>query len=417
MYIGYLAINANGQIAAHLSHIDQIAVTNSRQLFFVTAADDQQLLQQVLNAVASMCGVSPPYPTPGFRNQPGDYYVYGYFNNLNAPTWNDCFYIGKGTGNRWTAHVGDRSTPNLPQATDAKNRHIDTWVAAQRNTATTQPTKQNLITEAKRQGLVRKLGQWSGPFAEACAFAAEHFLIKGLLGVYELANNTGGNNQIGSLRILVRDRGLDMNMQSQATAWRHATDTFVRNADAEILNNRIRPSLHLLSYQALFAALDQSLAQIGLNPQARNYFDQIEYPGVPSHASVEGAADPCLSYVPNDQRPFRLQLKLSRCNDGTAVNVRPRVDSKQGRDEYFQYFQNINVNGSPLVNYYGQDSPIRNPGTPYFKPFAQDGVGRNDTLFPLSGGQGAVTGYANWFQGGYFTLNLSNALKLFLNTF
>jgi hypothetical protein len=417
MYIGLLTKNANGDIASHTCPIDQVAIANHQQILFAAAADDELLVQQALNAVASMYGVAPPPPTPRFQNPPGDYYVYAYFNNLNDSAWDDCFYIGKGKGNRWTAHVGERSEENLPQATSAKNRHIDAWVAAQRDAATAPLTAQKLIAAAKQQGLVRKLGQWSGPFAEACAFAAEHFLIRGLLGVYELANNTGGNNQIGNLRILVRDKGLDMNTPSHATAWCLAVDTFVCNPDAKILNNRIRPSLHLLSYQTLFASLDQSLAQIGLFPQARNYFDPIEFPSVPSHASVEGASDPCLSYVTNDQRPFRVQLKLSRCNDGTVVNVRPRVDGVRGRHDYFQYFQNININGSPLVNHYGGNLPIIVPGAPYFKPFAQDGNGINDTLFPLNAGQGVVTGYANWMQGGHFNLNLRDALNLFLNSF
>jgi hypothetical protein len=97
--------------------------------------------------------------------------------------------------------------------------------------------------------------------------------------------------------------------------------------------------------------------------------------------------------------------------------VRPRVDSNQGRDDYFQYFRNINVNGSPLATHYGQNLPIKDPRKPYFKPFAPNGFGTNDTLFPLNAGQGAVTGYANWVQGGHFNLNLRDALNLFLNTF
>lgn len=417
MHIGMLVINSKGVIKRLIFPIEDVAVANHQQIVFAAAADDQQLIHQVLDAVASMCGMGPPAPTPVFQNLPGDYYVYGYFNNLNAPIWNDCFYIGKGTGNRFTEHVGNRGTPNLPHTTSSKEQHIDAWIAAQRNTTTAPLTKQNLIAEAKQQGLVRKLGQWSGPYAEACAFAVEHFLIRGSLGVYELANNTGGNNQIENLRILVRDKGLDMHMQSHATAWRHAIDTFVVNPDAVILNNRIRPSLHLLSYQALFTSLDQSLARIGLIPQDRNYFNQNAYPGVPLHASVEGASDPCLSYVTNDQRPFRVQLKLSRCNDGTVVNIRPKIDDKQGRNDYFEYFQNININGITLAHYYNGNLPLKNPGTPYFKPFAQDGNGKNDTLFPLIFGQAAVTGYANWIQCGHFNLNLYGALSLFVNTF
>ena len=54
MYVGYLSKDANGVLAVRTYPIGQVAVPHFSDVFFVAAADDQQLVQQALDAVITM---------------------------------------------------------------------------------------------------------------------------------------------------------------------------------------------------------------------------------------------------------------------------------------------------------------------------------------------------------------------------
>ena len=48
-----------------------------------------------------------------------------------------------------------------------------------------------------------------------------------------------------------------------------------------------------------------------------------------------------------------------------------------GKAQFSRFMSEVRPNGAPLSAHYGGESPLRNPGQPYFKPFAlnvSDGV-------------------------------------------
>jgi hypothetical protein len=371
------------------------------------------MVAQALDAVEAVYNL--PIPVESSLETDERCYVYAYFTNPKAPTWENCFYIGKGIKNRWTVHVAKRCAPSAPPAGSNKERQIDAWLVEQRNEAG-QLSPQAFRKGAVKQGLVRKLGGWTGPHREACAFAAEHFLIKGFRNVYALANETGGNTKTGALRVLARYQGLNMASESHLTAWKDTIKTFIADPDNPILDSRHQPLLQLLSNQSLSLNLDSLLSPLNLFPHAQNdrYFHN--YHDVPGHFSVKYSGDLSITYATNDQRPFRIQIKLSKTEPSAVVNVRPRYDRKAEREKYFNYFSSLTIRDRTLTDYYGGESPISGGDqSPYFKPFARDGKGSGSN-FELDPAY-KVDGYANWIDGGDFRLGLKSALELFLATF
>lgn len=356
-----------------------------------------------------------PGPDPDMALSPEGEYVYAYFREPDRPVWDGCFYVGKGVGTRWTQHVSGRARAlTAPPETD-KERRIDAWVQEQRSAARVPLRNRDLVRLAEHQ-LVRLLGRWSGPHAAACAFAAEYVLIRGFLGAYRLTNLTSGNDRSDGVRLLVREAGLDRGLSAHETGWARAVNIFARNPDEEVLNTRVRPLLHLLANEPLLSSLDARLARVGLRPAPIHAFSAPDYPGVPPHFSAEGASDPCVTFLPADDRPFRVQLKLSRSQAATFVNVRPRQDTAAGRALFHRFMSEVRPNGAPLSAHYGGESPLRNPGQPYFKPFAANGSGKADTLFSLREEDGPAETSPNWAPATP-PLTLVAALRLFLETF
>jgi hypothetical protein len=223
MYIGYLR-DTDGTITCHTTLAESVPLANANEVFFMAAAPDKEMVAQALGAVQELYNLK----TPGKSSLERDerHYVYAYFKDPEAPTWDNCFYIGMGQRNRWTNHVAERCDPGVRTAKSNKERQIDAWLVKQRNEVG-QLSPQEFRLRAVKQGLVRKLGGWSGPHRRACAFAAEHFLIKGFRNVYALANRTGGNATIGALEVLARDEGLNMANESHLAAWKAPRVTIV----------------------------------------------------------------------------------------------------------------------------------------------------------------------------------------------
>lgn len=383
---------------------------------FLAAAPEEEAVRAVLGAAReALLLTDRTGPPPDQALSPDGEYVYAYFADPDRPVWDGCFYIGKGVGARWTQHVSGRARFQVPPPETDKERRIDAWVRKQRSDARAPLRNRDLVRRAEHR-LIRLLGRWSGPHAAACAFSAEYALIRGALGAYQLTNLTGGNDRFEGVRLLVREAGLDPSRPAHAKGWAWAVSIFARNPDEEILNTRIRPLLHLLANAPLLAGLDERLAGVGLIPAQINGFSPTDYPGVPAHHSAEGASDPCVTYVPADGRPFRVQLKLSRSQAAALINVRPRQDTAVGKAQFFRFMSEVRPNGAPLSAHYGGESPLRNPGQPYFKPFAQNGRGHADTLFPLREADGPVETRPNWSPGTP-AFALTGALEHFLDAF
>ncbi len=347
--------------------------------------------------------------------RPSGDYVYGYFKEPGTCRWDECFYIGKGVGTRWTQHVSARAGDRIDGPTTEKESHIDAWITAQQSSSPVPLRKVDLVRRAENR-LVRIIDCWSGENSKACAFAAEYALIRGVYGAYQLTNLTGGNNRFQEVRLLAREAGLDPAQTAHAHAWAQAVSVFAQNPDEEILNTRIRPLMLLLANAPLLASLDARLREIGLTAAILQGFPAVDDSNVPAHFSVEGASDPCLTYVPQDSRPIRIQLKLSRSNAATFINIRPRDYTALERERFLQFMAEVSPNGQRLTQHYGGDSPIRNPGNPYFKPFATDGRGTADMLFPLRETDDPVQISPNWAPDAQ-PLSLTGALKLFLDAF
>ena len=74
-----------------------------------------------------------------------------------------------------------------------------------------------------------KIGQWSDKHSEVKSFTMEYVLIAGRMGVFELANETGGNSTIDSLKLLVLPANLDMNIIGNKKLLNKAVKEFEKN--------------------------------------------------------------------------------------------------------------------------------------------------------------------------------------------
>ena len=409
MWMGWVTNDLKVRASQPIGGAEPSGLQNS---CFLAAADEQCAVDAVLNAVRDVLKVQDGPALPNLQNPilDGEQYVYGYFENSDEPGGQNCFYIGKGSRDRWLQHVADRATRT------AKERKIDAWIEAQHLGAPIahpdgQPLMRpvhDLIQLAQHQ-LVRLIGRWHGEYAEACAFAAEYALIRGKLGVYNLTNLTSGNDRFGEMRFLVRDAGLNLSEGAACKIWTQAAKTFAENPADPKLENNFRPLLHLLGNARFLEGLDDRLATVELIPHQKKA-KVIASTSPPAHHRAEGASGACVTYMPTDDRPIRIQLGLSLSEAGTIINIRPRCNTVNGRDRYMKFMQNVNLNGFTHEH-------IRNQNVaPYFKPFATDGKGKNDTLFPLIDVERRVITNPTWAPG-VGSLNLVGALQLFLEKF
>lgn len=366
-------------------------------------------------AVRDILMLSPEVPLARFPKDKTSHYVYAYFADETPLSWDNCFYVGKGRNLRWVDHVKARTPGKAKPASSSKERMIDTWVSG---LGLNSPVKNTALAEIATNTLVHKLGQWTGPYAELQSFAAEYFVITCQLGPYALSNKTQGNSMVSLVRILGKNAGLVMDNPAHLRVWTRAVTQVLSDPFAKIISNRIEPGLHLLANEPYLIALESNLAGIGLYPQAMSLAKRTGLDETPAHYSVEGASDPCLTFSTNDDRPYRLQLKLSMHSDDVMVNVRPKVDGIAGARRFEAYFRDLAIKGKPLSDYYSGNSPIRLSGSadPYFKPFAKDAHGKSDIKFAIAGTSDAHDVRVNWCTE-TLSSSLPICLEAFLNAF
>lgn len=414
MEIGYLTL-CNGHAQIEIVSRDGGTVPDPTTTVFLAASEEEGVLLAVMNAVAEMhhfTKTEDPLSFGNFSQNPQDYYTYAYFRSPETPRWNECFYVGKGKGMRWTNHVAVQAAKNAPLPRTEKERLIKDWVQQEHTSTPAQVLELGELLSRAESRLVRKVGQWSGHYAEAQSFAAEYYLIRGWLGAYALANDTGGNARIGDVRVMTRDAGLHGHEPAHMRGWERAVKTFCQKPDDPNLASRLRPALLLLANQDSLSQVDDLMRPIGLFPHPVRNMLQKDFPEISAHVTVEGASDACLSFSTKDNRPFRFQLKLSMKEVRVRVNLRPRDNSKTAKNEFINYMRQM------TTKFYGDIEPIKAmPGAPYFKPFSENAVGRTDVSFPLFDGDKSVQGRANWIKNKDFTLTLTEALKSFLQAF
>ena len=413
--------------------IGRCSIENSsnNNVYFLTAGVDPEKVSAVLSAAQSICkirhGESNDVSLSGVTN-PDDHYVYAYFEN-GIPQWHRCFYVGKGVNSRWLSHVKDRLSSTGTPAKTPKERDIDSWIM-------TQPTSKRTLSHAQNN-LVRIIGHWSGVHAAACAFAVEYLIIRAIRGVYNLTNMTGGNGSFEDIKVLARDAGLDFAKQCHKAAWDDAVKEFIKDPGQVYISNRIRPLLHLLANSVYLKNLDALAAKVGLRPSTERFGTIPDYAKdcVPIHHAISGAADACITYLPDENSqafkelknvisteqesyvpnakllPFRVQIKLRMMEPYVVVNIKPRDNSKGTRQLFKNFIQ------QKFGSYYpGGIAPIRKPDDPFFKPFAIDGNGKKDQSFPLDKAGGKIEIICNWISGkSPQLLNLEDALKKFMS--
>lgn len=386
-----------------------------RDVLLLVGSDNIQEIEACFEAVSDMRTISSEESLPRFTDDNTSHYVYGYFANERMLSWGDCFYIGKGKKARWLDHVRERVPGKRHDLQRLKAAKIDEWIE---NLGSSVPMTKKALGKAAPGRLVCKLGQWNGPYSELQAFVAEYFLITGYTGVYALSNRTRGNTALSEVRILGRNVLLAMDKPNHVKGWTQAVHQFLANPYEGILMTRIAPGLHLLANENYFSALAGRLETIGLYPHSINRSRPIGLDDTPAHYSVEGAADPCLTFSTRDNRPYRFQLKLSMHSPDVMVNVRSKIDGVAGAQSFETYYRSARIEGRPLESYYAGHLPIRRAGSPdpYFKPFAKDGNGRNDTKFAISGSDFERDILTNWCETP-LTSDLMEALRAFLAAF
>jgi hypothetical protein len=391
------------------------SILKPQAVLLMIGGDSVERIEACFVAVQDILSLSTGVPLAPFAEGRTSHYVYAYFADETPLSWGNCFYVGKGLNLRWLDHVKARAPSKTKPASSLKEAMIDKWVSELGLNGALRPSA---LSKLAANRLVYKLGQWTGPYSELQSFAAEYFLITCQLGPYALSNRTQGNSSVSEVRILGRNAGLFMHNPAHVRVWTRAVAQVFSDPFAKILSNRIEPGLHLLANQAYLADLASSLAEIDLHPEAMSSARRTDLEETPAHYSVEGAADPCLTFSTHDDRPYRFQLKLSMHSADVMVNVRSKLDGVAGARRFEAYFRDHMIAGRPLSDCYGGKSPISLSGSPdpYFKPFAKDANGKADTKFSISGVATEQDVQVNW-HADPLPSSLQNCLKAFLDAF
>ena len=181
---------------------------------------------------------------------------------------------------------------------------------------TTFSRKQRAIFENVEAGHVEQLyrivADFSGPYAELCAFAVERFLICSVYGVHRLANDTQGDSKWS-----VRDRReaqCDWLCKPRSdnaeleTVWLRVGNDFV--SEGRLLQ-KASNDLKLLITESWIAGIRNQL-----EPLERRGLDYIGFGNNGADVSVEWHIRGL---------PIRIQLVFSsKCTD-VGINLRPRV--------------------------------------------------------------------------------------------
>lgn len=438
MFTGVVYKDNNGIVQSKsMSHSNMrsfIGSINPWNLLFAVNGDDQVKIDAIINALAQ--AAVEQLNNPFFVNQPNispdTWYVYAYFDNSN-PSWADCFYIGKGNKKRLTEHVRDALT-FPPYKFTRKHHHIRAWLHKHGLISpSVTAAKNNAITG----GLVRKLQLFNGPHAEAQAFYVEYFLITHIAGTYNVENATNGNRKNGDCTAIARSAGLDETNPNHVSVWGNTIDEFINDPYSKSIDNLWLPATRLLIAAPIEVTLTQQLGHLGLVPanmtvrgMGRALPPNLVMPKV--NMAVRGAADATLTYQFINNRPYRIELKISATDLTAVINLR-RLSGSATNDSFINYFNNVTlahglVNralsdvSAQLINLYGPNQNINNlikhpESDPYYKPFALNANGRNDISFSLADLTERSDGQTNWIVGQNFSLNLLEAIKLISQAF
>jgi hypothetical protein len=445
MFQGFLCNDAAGNLHTLFLTQDQTETNESdpSEILFLAASQNEDELRAALQAVfniAQQIQVSGGLLPSGINATPSGYsdaadqtipperdgqevYVYAYTQTPEAalPRWKDCFYIGKGIGNRWLDHVSERlraMTRGHPALT-SKQVAIQSWIDQQN------PGNPADLPKKAAGSLVRKVGTWTGSYAHQQAFAVEYFLITHCFGVHSISNETGGNMQAQTVNALARPAIFNTRNPIHVNCWKQAVQAFRENPRAKSIKNLWKPALLLLQGEDVILRLDAQLAAIGLMPH------DMRAPGegrlrphnmLHDHFQVAGASDAIVTYSLPSPAPYRLELRFGAVANLTSLSLRPQDHSRASCEAFMAYFDNLvlqdrhigeyRVLGGSFKSLYGDNDPIKNrKNWPFMKPFALDARGHYATWFDIGEPNLRTRGATNWIDGDY-EMSLIEALSI-----
>jgi hypothetical protein len=380
---------------------------NSDSILFVAQDENEEKLKASLDAAKEAFLIEDiNLKNSQFHKDNSAYYTYMYFSEPSLPSMSSVFYVGKGKGSRWTDHIKSRLKKNDLIIPNKKERLIDTWIKS--NSKEILISSKNVVKKAENS-LVRKISQWSDKYSELKSFTMEYVLIAGRLGVFELANDTGGNSIINNLKLLVLPANLDMSIIGNKKLWNRAITEFEKNN-----HKYLEPALYFCSAKKIVDEITKQLFKLGFLQHPISH-GRKEITHMPSHCAVDGAGDQSLYFRTKDELPFCVQLLLSKKEEGVRINLRPYKRTLKDFKNFGIFLNQVSIDQKNLNNYYNKKFQIRNKGRDaFFKPFARDCKGHNDPVFPIDNTEISVQ--VNWLTS-HHKLTLTSALKHLINYF
>lgn len=361
LYWGMVVMTEGGDLSARFSSPEQdqtFAEFDWTQIALIIAGPDPEGIRL---AVETVLEVARSYDRRGAGNwkigtpaDPAQYYIYQHSDDAGA------FYIGKGKGSRAFEHI--RSVVNRV----GTNELIDQSRKDQRILALIvdgSEIRSDRIDCYKARN-VRSLPIPIGDHAEMAAFVAEDFIISGLHGVYDLTNETGGNDRFGCFSWLVRPAA----HLGVSDGWRRACSYFLKERR---LSSAARAEITFINASDVIKKKPIGLKALG------------EISGVEIGALQKVGQDVFVD-VSVSRMPFRVQLLFSAKDPNVKFNIRPARNTKGGGGKsearMFQAaLDNLLAANSHL------DWVLRMPTAvdPYVKPFAEKGNGRVEPRFNI----------------------------------
>lgn len=437
MWTGAVLESRNGPISFCVQHKKfaselNVACRTPWALLFAVSGPDQGQVAAIVDAVcrAAEHGSKPGPHQGDAGNESRDHYVYAYFDHGRG-TWDNCFYIGKGTVGGAAPHLG-RSTKHIKDTLDTaaahrneKMRRIHVWIDSQGLA----DAKHQAVRGAAVGHLVRKLYVFSGKYAEAQAFYVEYFLINHVVGVYSGANDTNGNSTCGPCSAISLPKHFNREDARHEAVWRNTVEEFAANPHAKKLKHTWRPASIALFAAPYVQALDEYLKPLGVVPHPMSRQGNLMDDLMPrSNIQVTGAADATFTYS-NPERPnYRLELRFRATQFTTSISLRPLDKTAAGIAAFLAYMDrcvvaDAKVNGQQTVPgslsaaYRGEKLVQNRNDWPFYKPYAPDANGKKSVWFDIANPTVPASGITNWVANQPFELSLVQAIELIICAF